>query len=146
MELLGKINGTSRNKLVPHSVLLDQYCQVKTVEIVNSIKLSLYLLFIVFGTGPGTGGAWCDDAARHVDDAGLDQQLAPAGRLHEGHRRLVGRVRLLRLQLSPRIRTSQLRIQVSSGKMSLDRFHDVELTKKPSLMMTIEAISPRRLL
>ena len=47
--------------------------------------------------GSGARGAGGDDAARHVDDAGLDQQLAAAGRLHEGHRRLVGGLRLLRL-------------------------------------------------
>ena len=64
-------------------------------------------------TGSRAGGAGCDDAAGHVDDAGLDQQLAAAGRLHQGHRRLVRRLRLLRLQLTAGVRAGQLRLKVS---------------------------------
>ena len=73
--------------------------------------------------GAGAGGSGRDDAARHVDHAGLHQQLAAAGRLHEGHRRLVGRLRHLRLLRALGVRAGQLRVQVSSELLGHRTLH-----------------------
>ena len=66
------------------------------------------LLFL----GTSQGDADGDDVACHVDDDVFHQQLAAAGGLHQGHRRLVQPLRLLRLLGSARIRPCQLRRQV----------------------------------
>ena len=47
--------------------------------------------------GPGPGDADGDDAAGDGDDVRVDQQLSAAGGVHQGHRRLVWSLRLLRL-------------------------------------------------
>ena len=73
------------------------YCNSPFVTIFHChiIQLSLYLFHNI--TGSGQSDPDRDDAPGDGDDVGLDQQLAAAGRLHEGHRRLVGGLRLLRL-------------------------------------------------
>jgi len=50
--------------------------------------------------------------AHHVHAAGLYQQLAAAGGLHEGYRRVDGGVHLLRVRGAARVRTRQLRLKI----------------------------------
>ena len=64
-------------------------------------------------TGSSPRRADGDDAACDVDNDVVDQQLAAAGRLHQGHRRLVEPLRHLRLLGVAGVRARQLRCQVT---------------------------------
>ena len=62
--------------------------------------------------GARPGGPGGDHPPGHVHHAGQHPEQPPARRLHQGHRRLVRRLRILRLQRSARVRPRQLRFQV----------------------------------
>ncbi len=65
-----------------------------------------------FFSGACSSGPGCDDAVGHVDHASLHQLVSAARSLHQGHRRVVWRVRHFRLRRPARIRSSQLRLKV----------------------------------
>ena len=72
----------------------------------------LVLLLVGLQGGASQGGLGGDHPAGHVHHHGLDpEEFAPSG-VHQGGRRLVRRLRLLRLQCSPRICSCQLCIEV----------------------------------
>ena len=60
-----------------------------------------------------------DHLAGHVHHPGQYTELPPSSRLHQGHRRLVWRLRLLCLQRSPRICSCQLCLQVKGQQLQL---------------------------
>ena len=80
-------------------------------------------------TGSSPRRADGDDAACDVDNDVVDQQLVAAGRLHQGHRRLVEPLRHLRLLGVAGVRPCQLRCQVtrisvlSHPTISIQRSH-----------------------
>ena len=94
--------------------------------------------------GSSQGDADGDNVACHVDDDVFHQQLAAAGGLHQGHRRLVQPLRLLRLLGSARIRPCQLRRQVyacTSTSVCVHKF--AQEANQSTYVTTVSAIGDR---
>ena len=94
----------------------------KIVRPIQKIKTSINLSCLLSGTCPRRPGR--HHAPGHVDHAGLDQLVAAARGLHQGHRRLVKPLRHFRLPRTARVRSRQLRCTVRQeyfeGKKSFE--------------------------
>ena len=93
------------------SFWIDPKVFQKKVHRTKSInKLSNNNFFLGSASQGGPGG---DHLAGHVHHHGLHPAQPAPSRLHQSCRRLVRRLRLLRLQCSPRIRPRQLCLEVN---------------------------------